>query len=305
MILKTRYEPDELKIMNLLEPRMNFTEKEKQRHYRLKKGYEGEVKYDRWMKSLEIQNLTLNDLLLEASNTTFQIDSSVITQNKLLLFEVKDFEGEYYYEDERLKIIYGEEIKDPLLQLKRNTSLFRQLLASLGFHLEIESYVIFINPEFTLYQAPKNAPNILPSQLNRFMKKLNKRQSKLNNIHQKIADKLLELHTVDNPYKRLPKYEYEQLKKGIVCGECHSFVDQVVKREFVCSHCGSHEKIDTAVLRNIEEVRLLFPDKKITTTLIYEWSNGALSRKVIRNILSDNFNVVSTKRHQYFEVSSK
>ncbi|MGV2942307.1 nuclease-related domain-containing protein [Mesobacillus sp. LC4] len=305
MILKTRYEPDELKIMNLLEPRMNFTEKEKQRHYRLRKGYEGEVKYDLWMKSIEIQNLTLNDLLLEASSTTFQIDSSVITQNKLLLFEVKDFEGEYYYEDERLKIIHGEEIKDPLLQLKRNTSLFRQLLSSLGFHLEIESYVLFINPEFTLYQAPKNAPIILPSQLNRFMKKLNKRQSALNNLHQKIADKLLALHTVDNPYKRLPKYEYEQLKKGIACGECHSFVDRVVKREFVCSHCGSHEKIDAAILRSIREIKLLFPNKKITTTLMYEWSNGAISRKVIRQILTKNLNVTGQKRHQYFEDNSK
>lgn len=300
MILKTRYEPDELKIMNLLEPRMNFTEKEKQRHYRLRKGYEGEVKYDRWMKSLEIQNLTLNDLLLEASSTTFQIDSSVITQNKLLLFEVKDFEGEYYYEDERLKIIYGEEIKDPLLQLKRNTSLFRQLLASLGFHLEIESYVLFINPEFTLYQAPKNAPIILPSQLNRFMKKLNKRQSKLNNIHQKIADKLLELHTVDNPYKRLPKYEYEQLKKGIVCEECHSFMNLIVKREFVCSHCGSTEKIDTAVLRSVADIKLLFPDKKVTTPLIHEWCNGVVPLKSVRRILLANSEPSGERNTRYF-----
>ncbi|WP_226647495.1 nuclease-related domain-containing protein [Mesobacillus subterraneus] len=115
MILKTRYEPDELKIMNLLEPRMNFTEKEKQRHYRLRKGYEGEVEYDRWMKSLEIQNLTLNDLLLEVGGTLFQIDSNVIIQNRILLFEIKNNEGDYYYEDERFKIIHGEEIKDPLL----------------------------------------------------------------------------------------------------------------------------------------------------------------------------------------------
>ena len=305
MILKQRSEPDELKIMNLLEPRMIFTEKERQRHYSLRKGYKGEVQYDIWMKSLEIQNLTLNDLLLESSSTTFQIDSSVITQNKLFLFEVKDYEGDYYYENERLKLIHGEEIKDPLLQLKRSTSLFRQLLSSLGFHLEIESYVIFINPEFTLYQAPKNAPIILPSQLNRFMKKLNKRQSTLNNLHQKIADKLLVLHTVDNPYKRVPKYKYEQLKKGIVCGECHSFVDRIVKREFVCSYCGTREKIETNVLRNIEEINLLFPDKKITTTLIYEWSNGTLSRKVIRHILTDNLKVIGTKRHQYFDYSNK
>ncbi|UYZ22229.1 nuclease-related domain-containing protein [Mesobacillus jeotgali] len=300
MILKYRYESDELKIMNLLEPRMIFTEKDKQRHYSLRKGYKGEVQYDIWMQSLEIQNLTLNDLLLEASSTTFQIDSSVITQNKILLFEVKDYEGDYYYEDERLKIINGEEIKDPLIQLKRSTSLFRQLLSSLGFHLEVESYVLFINPEFTLYQAPKNAPIILPSQLNRFMKKLNKRQSTLNNLHQKIADKLLELHTVDNPYKRVPKYEYEQLKKGIVCGECHSFVDVVVKRELVCSHCGSHEKIDTAVLRSVGELKLLLPDKKVTTSLVHEWCNGVVPLKSVRRILLSNLESLGERNTRYF-----
>ncbi|MCM3575514.1 NERD domain-containing protein [Mesobacillus subterraneus] len=300
MILKYRYESDELKIMNLLEPRMIFTEKDKQRHYSLRKGYKGEVQYDIWMQSLEIQNLTLNDLLLEASSTTFQIDSSVITQNKILLFEVKDYEGDYYYEDERLKIINGEEIKDPLIQLKRSTSLFRQLLSSLGFHLEVESYVLFINPEFTLYQAPKNAPIILPSQLNRFMKKLNKRQSTLNNLHQKIADKLLELHTVDNPYKRVPKYGYEQLKKGIVCGEYHSFVDVVVKRELVCSHCGSHEKIDTAVLRSVGELKLLLPDKKVTTSLVHEWCNGVVPLKSVRRILLSNLESLGERNTRYF-----
>ena len=48
MILKSRYESEELKMMNLLQSRMEFTEKEKQRHYSLKKGYEGEVQYDEW-----------------------------------------------------------------------------------------------------------------------------------------------------------------------------------------------------------------------------------------------------------------
>jgi hypothetical protein len=301
MILKTRYEPDELKIMNLLEPRMIFTEKEKQRHYMLRKGYKGEVQYDIWMKSLEIQNLTLNDLLLEVSGSTIQIDSSVITQNKILLFEVKDYEGDYYYEDERLKIINGEEIKDPLLQLKRSTSLFRQLLSSLGFHLEIESYVIFINPEFTLYQAPKNAPIILPSQLNRFMKKLNKRQSTMNNIHQKIADKLLELHTVDNPYKRVPKYEYEQLKKGIVCEECHSFFEGPKGRSFTCEHCGRKESIESAIMRNTDVFKILFPDKKITTTAIYDWCNHILSKKIIRRVLTKNLMLIRNNKLSYFK----
>jgi hypothetical protein len=301
MILKYRYESAELKMMNLLEPRMEFTEKEKQRHFKLRKGYEGEVKYDEWMESLEIEHLTLNDLLFEVNETTFQIDSSVIVQDALLLFEVKNSEGDYYYEDERLKKMKGTEIKDPLLQLERSTSLLRQLLQSLGFHLEIKPYIVFINPEFTLYQAPKNAPILFLSQLNRFMKKLNKKPSKLNNMHKKLAEKLLALHMVDNPYKRLPAYDYEKLKKGIFCGECHHVLDTIVKRDLVCSNCGNHEKIDAAVLRSVGEIKLLFPERKLTTTLVSDWTNGILSRKTIRHILRNNFNAIGTKRHQHFE----
>lgn len=301
MILKNRHESDELKMMNLLQCRMEFTEKEKQRHFKLRKGYEGEVKYDEWMESLLIEHLTLNDLLLEMNDTTFQIDSSVIVQDALLHFEVKNSDGDYYYEDELLKKMNGTEIKDPLLQLERSTSLLRQLLNSLGFYLEIKSYIVFINPEFTLYQAPKNAPIILPSQLNRFMKKLNKKHSTLNNMHKKLAEKLLALHKVDNPYQRLPTYTYEQLTKGVICVKCHQFIEKIIKKEFMCSYCGTHEKVETAVIRSIGEIQLLFPEKKITTTEVYDWCNGVLSRKTIRHVLKNHFNVVGTKRHQYFK----
>ena len=212
-----------------------------------------------------------NDLLLEEGNTTFQIDSSVIVQDTILVFEVKNYEGDYYYEDERLKKINGTEIKDPLLQLERSTSLLRQLLNSCGFHLKIESYVVFINPEFTLYQAPKNAPIILPSQLNRFMKLLNKRHSRLNNLHKKIAEKLLAQHKVDNPYKRMPIYHYEELEKGVFCGDCHGFFEGYKGRSLICGKCGKQERIESAVMRNVDAFKILFPDKKITTISIYDW----------------------------------
>lgn len=300
MILKNRYESAELKMMNLLAPRMNFTEKERQRHFKLKKGYEGEVKYDEWMQSFEMEHLTLNDLLLEVNDTTFQLDSSVIVQDALLLFEVKNSEGDYYYEDERMKKMNGTEIKDPLLQLERSTSMLRQLLHSLGFHLKIESYLLFINPEFTLYQAPKNAPILLPSQLNRFMKKLNKQPSTMNTMHKKLAEKLLALHLVDNPYKRMPTFDYNGLKKGIFFVGCGHVLDTRVKRDFVCSHCGSHEKIDVAVLRCVGEIKLLFPKRRITTTLVYDWCDGTVPVKAIRRILIDNLTSSGERHTRHF-----
>ncbi|MBT2695278.1 NERD domain-containing protein [Bacillus sp. ISL-55] len=300
MILKERVKSNELKMLDWLAPRMEFTEKEKQRHFNLRKGFEGEIKFDIWMESLEIEHLTLNDLLLEVGGTTFQIDSLIIIQDAILVFEVKYYEGDYYYEGERLKKINGSEIKDPLLQLKRSISLLRQLFESLGFRLVIGSSVVFINPEFTLYQSPKDAPIIFPSQLNRYMKNLNKKHSKLTNLHKKIAEKLLQLHQTDSPYKRIPSYEYDQLAKGLMCKECHQLMDKIERKEFVCSHCGTHEKIDSAVMRSIEEIRLLFPERKLTTALIFDWCKGVLPIKAVRRVLNKNFRPVGDRHTRHY-----
>ncbi|GAM15360.1 NERD domain-containing protein [Mesobacillus selenatarsenatis] len=301
MIIKKRVKSNELKMLDWLAPRMEFTEKEKQRHYSLRKGFEGEIKFDIWMEALEIEHLTLNDLLLEVGGTTFQIDSLIIIQDAILVFEVKYYEGDYYYEGERLKKINGSEIKDPLLQLQRSISLLRQLFESLGFRLVIESSVVFINPEFTLYQSPKDATIIFPSQLNRYMKKLNKRQSKLTNLHRKIAEKLLQLHQTDSPYKRVPRYDYDQLAKGLMCEECHHPMNRTEKKEFVCSHCGTHEKIDAAVMRSIEEIRLLFPERKLTTALIFDWCNGVLPIKAVRRVLNKHCSPVGDRHMRYYK----
>ena len=58
----------------------------------------------------------------------------------------------------------------------------------------MEAHLVFINPEFALYQTPLDQPIILPNQLNRFMKKLNKTTSKLTSKHTQLAEKLISLH---------------------------------------------------------------------------------------------------------------
>ncbi|WP_442874236.1 hypothetical protein [Cytobacillus sp. NCCP-133] len=64
------------------------------------------------------------------------------------------------------------EVKNPLLQLQRSESLLRRLLQELGYKSPLKAFIIFINPEFHLYQATKNLPAIFPAQINRFMDKI-------------------------------------------------------------------------------------------------------------------------------------
>jgi hypothetical protein len=153
MAYKPRIEKDEIKIFRSLNARMDLTEKERKYYFKLVKGFEGEVMFDLLTEQLPEERLILNDLLLEANNTKFQIDTTMIIQEKIHIFEVKNFEGDYDYNSDEF-YIFGKIISNPLDQLKRGESLFLQLLQNLGYKIPIEAWIIFINPEFTLISRP-------------------------------------------------------------------------------------------------------------------------------------------------------
>lgn len=301
MFKNNRSKSNELRMLDALSPRVEFTEKEKQYHLYLEKGYEGEILFDAMLDQLENENFILRDLLFEVNNTTFQIDSLLITQDTVLLFDVKNYEGDYYYDGELFKTMAGTEVKDPLLQLKRSESLLRQMLKRLGFHFILEAYIIFINPEFSLFQAPLNQPIILPNQLNRFIKKLSNKPSKLNNSHTRLADKLLSLHITDSRFTRVPKYEYELLRKGVFCPSCKEVYTQYKQKKFTCAHCQYQENVEEALMRTVEEYRLLFPERKITTRAIYEWCNQVLPAKMIRRLLTNNLHSIGEFNTRFYQ----
>ncbi|CAG9608973.1 nuclease-related domain-containing protein [Pseudoneobacillus rhizosphaerae] len=300
MFLKHRSEPLELRIMRYLYLRMRLSSKEVNRYFNLVKGYIGEQKFDVWLESLSNGWIILNDLLLEINNTIFQIDSLLFSERSIYLIEVKNFEGDFYIENERWYTLAGKEIKNPLDQLDKNESLLRQLLQELGISASIKPYLIFVNPDFHLYQASMNLPIIYPTQLNRFFKRLNEEPPFLEREQLKIAEKLMSLHLKDNPYSRIPFYNYDQLKKGTFCYSCHSFDVELLGNKIVCNKCYCHEDVEAAILRIVEEITILFKDQKITTNVVQEWCGVIGSKKTIRRVLMKNFRQMSHGMHSYY-----
>jgi Nuclease-related domain len=301
MPYKSRTQSTELLILKSLNTRMSLSEKDKQHYFNLKKGYEGEVLFDSFTDKLECQCFILNDLLLKLNNTLFQIDSLIIISEAIYFFEVKNYEGDFYYESERLYKKPKSEINNPLNQLSRSESLLRQLLQNLGVNIPIYASVVFINPEFTLYQTPINKPFIFPTQVNRYLKNLNTIPTKLNGKHKMLADKLISRHIKDSPFKLLPSYNYDQLRKGITCVECASFSISVEGKKCICKECGYEEMVATAVMRSVKECKLLFPNQKITTNIIHEWCKVVESKKRIRRILEKNLKIVGVHQWAFYE----
>ncbi|MDN4492338.1 nuclease-related domain-containing protein [Ureibacillus aquaedulcis] len=281
---------------------MALSKTDQQNYYNLSKGYEGEQLFDALLHNLECDCLVLNDLLLLVNNQTFQVDTLLIMNNRIHLFEIKNYTGDFYFESNQFFRKDRFEISNPLTQLQRTESLLRQWLIKFNYSIPIQASVIFINPGFTLYNAPLDKPFILPTQLNLLIKKLNSQQSILNKRYKNLAEKLVNQHISEHPLQQMPSYEYHQLQKGLKCGICESFSTSTTRYSgnVTCLNCGNIEKIETAVLRTLQEFRILFPLEKITTNKSYEWCNIAPSKKTMQRILGKHFKKIGTKRWSYY-----
>lgn len=290
MILKERTESAELRTYRSLNTRMELAVPDQKLCEYLESGYEGEKILDRWIEHAG-EGLILNDLLFATGGSHYQMDSLYIAPQKIYLFEVKNLSGDHYIEKEEwISCATKSEIKNPILQLKRCESLLRRQLQILKCSLPVEAYVVFVNPEFHLYHAPLHSPLIFPSQWNRFSQRL-KNVRLHNGYHSKLAEKLLSLHVEKSPYERRPEFRYEELRKGIVCGGCGRVGMEVINAtNLICRKCKNSERFKEGFLRSLEEFRLLFPERQVTTNQMYEWCRGIKDKRAIQRVLSENLN---------------
>ena len=303
MFIQHCFEPTELKILRSLNPRIELLPKDKHQLYSLKKGYGGEKKFENeWLKKLTCECFIINSLLLEYNSNVFQIDSLVITQKTIYLFDVKNYVDDFYIKDGIWYLKSSEkEIKDPILQLTRCESLFRRILQELRIQSPIETNLVFINPQFTLYQAPIELTAIFPTQIQRYMQAIENSPSKLNGTHSKLVDQLIAKQLDEAKYARYPDYEYDLLKKGVSCNVCDKFMKlNSSKSKFVCLECGETEDFDSAVMGMVRQFQLLFPNRKMTTNGLAEWCGIPELSKGIRRVLNKNFKLTGHGKCSYF-----
>jgi hypothetical protein len=301
LIMKVRGVPEELRRFRSLNARMNLSESDKSNFIYAERGFEGELRFDKLISPLVKDWVVLNDVLFEHNNTVFQIDSLFVSPDKIYPFEVKNFVGDFCLKNDEWFSMNGKSIKNPLHQMQRNTVLLRSLLNESGYRIPIESYLVFVNPEFHLYQAPNNKSIIFPNQINRFLTSMKKERSYVGQKQIELGKKILNHHLDKNPHSRIPSYTYDQLKKGIYCPQCYRMYDLLSRNLLKCRGCGKREHYEPAILRSVEEFQLLFPEKKVATTGIHEWCGIIKTKRTVRNILHKEFDLVHFGTMSYFK----
>ncbi|OJF94317.1 nuclease-related domain-containing protein [Alkalibacterium sp. 20] len=256
----------------------------------LKKGYEGEQQFDERIEEYFEDDVTvINDLLVSYNGSTAQIDTLLVIGDTFYLYEIKNYEGEFQKLPGQFRKLNGQEFICPSVQLNRTKKVLEQMTSQWNETVEIKPYVLFINASFTLFDANITDPFILPTQINRHLKKLKNRNTKLSKAQVNIVNKLKSEQISNERYKETShEFRYEDFRKGIICSDCQSFNVHLSQRQASCQECGGIYSIDKVILNHIKEIDRLFPDVPITTLLINDWVDDRVSVRRIRSYLKEN-----------------
>lgn len=297
--------PPTLLILESLEARGFVLKKKYQwRLENLQIGFDGEDGFiETVRKNLVSPHILLRDLNLKNSDDKlYQIDLLLIMGSTILVHEIKHYRGFYTRDEKVLKRAKADDIENPELQLSRHLTRISRLKKDLGFnHFRVKGYVVYVNPNFTLYGVNENISElILPTLIQEHLKFLNTNWLPVSNEAKALAAAIKQ-QTVDPPifWKDIPEYEFTDLDPGLRCEHCGRLGIEG-KRVYQCSSCDYKGKINDAISAAIKEFKLLFPDKLITRSIITEWCGGDFGTSRIIRILKKNYQMVSKSRAIYY-----
>lgn len=302
MTQEVRLMPYALRVLEGLNSRIRLETEDKWYHYALKKGYKGELCWDEKIERLRCDCIHLKDLDLKVSRNKFQIDSLLITAHTIYIYEIKNYEGEYILKNgELINYKTRKEIINPAIQVQRTASLLRQLIARMGIRMEVQAYVVYINPGFTLYQEKPQETYLFSSMLNKYLEDLESGKGLLTPKHHDLKEKLIDINKPEHFTDDLPNYTYESLKKGLFCSQCSFEIPEFTGRMCICPNCNYKEQATAAILRHIEDFCILFPEKKLNKRTIVDWCKHIPSNYTVNAILKKNYKVRGGRRFRYYE----
>ncbi|WP_368646191.1 nuclease-related domain-containing protein [Alkalibacterium putridalgicola] len=300
MILKERSKSVSHRILESLNNRMVLSSTEKGQYENQIKGFDGELSFDRILNESDISGLIINDLLLTTRDTFYQIDSLLITDETIYLFEVKNYSGTYVHKNDSLYASSGYALQDPVAQAERKRAYLHNLLIKLGHNIDIQVRAVFIHPDCYIYDLPKRETILFASQLPGHFKKIAGNLPKQSDENLNLAQQLITRH--DDLYRptNLPAYSFDQLKKGIRCFNCDSFSYSKSRQNIYCNVCGHKEAATKAIYRSIEEFKLLFPDIPLSKEVAHTWCGNDWKKSRIRRVLENNYRVHNRGRGSYY-----
>lgn len=296
--------------LELLHKRKVLDEKLQKTYVSEQSGHIGERFFAQYLTDeLKIEPIIVFDFRFIVNGSECQIDCLLIFQNECVLIEVKNYSGQYLFNTGNMYFYPSEKklLKQPLVQITRAKDMLRELFKELDIRMNISERVVFTNPNFYMFNVGPNEPFTFYGNLKNFIYELNQKPVSLRDYHSRILEKLNAVRLMSSSYSHKIKYEYETFSKGIPCMKCKGWMKTIGihgRKNIKCDRCDRVEQIEHAVFRVIKEFNFLFPERKITVSLITDWIDGVVSEYKIREVLLKRCVPKGKNRHRHYLIKT-
>lgn len=265
----------------------DFTE----RHKKIAQGWYGEYLSDIWLKEFfnGYAGQYLCDLRLNIDYQQIQVDSLLVLEDTVIVFEVKNLNFNLSYRDKKFYFTNGEPFTHLNNQLKKLETLIGKLIASYDPAISVIVYPFFVNTEQRIDGIMLDGDVLVAGNYKQVLDKYLYHGAGSRELE--IADYIFSKNVVNDFDKKL-EIEYSLVDKGIYCPACYKKLERETLRIFNCNKCV--RKFSTAELldSSIAQIQHLWSDKPITTRLLYEWIGEEINLRTIQRYVKKYHEII-------------
>ena len=304
MFLTERSKSNELKYLETLSIRAQLTEAESKTLNRLQKGFEGEALYDKIFDEAGHDKVSIfRDIWIKADKSLTQIDSLIVSDDVVVINEIKNYSGQYNYENNVWHVGNIQISDDPIIQAKRSSSKLIKIFRENHANITVDAKVVFPNPYFILTTNDEacNTSMIKRDRLKMYMRSLNRLSS--GKPSHEIME-LLESYRVPEPVYHMDT-KFSRLKTGRYCVHCNAYEFDSYRGFTVCRNCHGRMSNKLHVLTAVRDFQLLFHNEQITTAVIQKILNEEMSYSTIQRNLRTYCTPINHGRSRTYELRDK
>lgn len=279
-----RKQPSQLTYLEILEKRKGLSDQERKYYNYLKRGYQGELKFD-WYFDTYVQEprLSLRNIHLEKGRRT-QVDFLAVKGKTIYVFEIKNYEFDMTYDGDNWWISNNKKLTDnPIIQVLRMKQVIDSILADFDSKIQVIPVLVFINPDYFVDLQKESKITILRSfEIKRFL------EHHFQNVYlDKQTEKLLnyiKTYTYNdnsNHSQEFTPVSLTEIKPGLTCPGCQQLNLQR-KYHFVTCTCGATYTISQCLDHTICEYQSLFPATPLRAIEIHKFIDKAVSLRTVQ-----------------------
>lgn len=283
MIIHQRKIGKELLYWRALSRRMELDKESRKTLEIHERGYQGELTYDNVYDEHLNHLYVFRGIYLKVGNSVLQCDALMVSDHGLIVHEIKNYSGNYNYENEKWFVRNFQISEDPLSQLKRTTNKLLKIGYKQNMNFTIEGKVVFPNIDFALTSTDEIVWSniIMRNQLKRHLIGFKDYPVTQNAVQ--VAE-IIQSHIIDDPFFNAVA-DFDQLKKGVYCRACGSFDVRKSKFHFKCNTCNHKDTIHTVILSAISDLNILFNKQNITRNQVWLLLDKQIARSSISRVL--------------------